>query len=370
MRIGIFLGSVGSNSGGPERHEIELVKNLASIDKVNRYHLLCLFGNGPERLVQQENFSTQILSPNIRSVSMLMSLPYHMKKYYADIWHATYVPPPFSPKEYIYTLVCSSMIELPELYPLAVRLRLVSLTKRAIKKAKLIICISDHIRQVVKDRFDVSDDRLEVVHLGVSEAFKPIEKSECRSFVKERYGIDKPYFLFSGRWEPRKNIVRIIQAYAKFKKETSSDIQLVFTGERTWSAKEADITIRDNNLENDIVDLGKSPVADLPFLYSGAVSLVYPSLWEGFGLPIVEGIAAGVPVITSNNSSMAEIGADAVLLVDPLSVESIAEAMYEIATDSELQKQLRLKGLERAKLFSWKRTAEKTMSIYERMVTT
>jgi len=366
MKIGMFLGSVGSDSGGPERHEIELVKNLAAIDKRNEYNILCLFNQGPERLVQQENFSVSSLTPDMRIVSMLTSLPYRMMKSPADVWHATYVPPPFSPSDYLFTLVCSSMIERPELYPPAVRMRLSVLTNRAIKKSKLIICISDHIRQVVKERYPVSDDRLEVVHLGVSETFQDLEKAKCHELVKEKYGIKKNYFLFSGRWEPRKNIVRIIKAFAQFKQETCSDIQLVFSGERTWSADEAFEAIREHKLENDIVDLGKSPVEELPFLYSGAVALVYPSLWEGFGLPIVEGMAAGIPVITSNNSSMAEIGAGAALLVEPYSIESIAQAMSDVALDQQLYESLRQKGLERAKLFSWKRTAEKTLAIYER----
>jgi len=367
MKIGMFLGSVGSNSGGPERHEIELVKNLAAIDNQNEYNLLCLFNKGPERLIQQENFSVQALSSDIRIITMLTSLPYQMMKNYADVWHATYIPPPFSPANYLFTLVCSSMIERPELYPPMVRMRLLALTNRAIKKSKLIICISDHIRQVVKERYPVSDDRLEVVHLGVSDAFQDLEKTKCYELVKKQYGIEKPYFLYSGRWEPRKNIVRIIKAFAQFKQETQSDIQLVFSGERTWSAEEAFKAIRDHKLENEVVDLGKSPVEELPFLYSGAVALVYPSLWEGFGLPIVEGMAAGIPVITSNNSSMAEIGADAALLVDPESIESIAQAMHDVATEPQLHESLCQKGLERAKQFSWRRTAEKTLAIYERM---
>ena len=368
MKIGMFLGSVGSDSGGPERHEIELVKSLAAIDKNNEYHLLCLFNKGPERLIQQENFSIKALGSNIRVLSMLTSLPYNMKKIRADLWHATYIPPPFSPCDYIFTLVCSSMFERPELYPPGVRFRLLALTERAIKKAKLIICISEHIKQVVQERYGVADDRLAVVYLGVSESFRPIEDSICKSRIKDLYGIQKPYFLFSGRWEPRKNIIRIIQAFARFKQQSQSDIQLVFTGERTWMADEADKIIRELKLENDIIDLGKSAVEELPFLYSGAVALVYPSLWEGFGFPIVEGMAAGVPVITSDNSSMAEVGAGAARFVNPLSVESIAEAMYELATDTELRTSLRERGLQRARIFNWHNTAVQTLNIYEKMV--
>ncbi|MDZ7784568.1 MAG: glycosyltransferase family 1 protein [Halioglobus sp.] len=174
-----------------------------------------------------------------------------------------------------------------------------------------------------------------------------------------------PDFLFSGRWEPRKNILRIIQAFAQFRAESKLDMQLVFTGERTWAAEEADNLIRKHALENDVVDLGKSSMDGLPQLYSGAVALAYPSLWEGFGLPIVEAMASGTPVITSNNSSMREIGDNAALLVDPQSVEAIAEAMYSIASDAVLQEKLREKGLARAEQFTWRRTAERTLALYQ-----
>ena len=217
MKIGMFLGSVGSNSGGPERYELELVKNLAAIDQTNEYELLTLFQTGSERLADQENFSVRALAPAIRPVSMLTSLPLQMLRSQSDVWHATYLPPPLSPKSYIYTLVCSSMIEHPELFPPAIRLRLTALTNRAIAKAELIVCISDHIRQVVRERYKVSEDRLAVTHLGASEVFRSLDKQVARRFVRDTYGIDRPYFLFSGRWEPRKNIVRIIKAFARFR---------------------------------------------------------------------------------------------------------------------------------------------------------
>ncbi|MEZ5567195.1 MAG: glycosyltransferase family 1 protein [Halioglobus sp.] len=366
MRIGMFLGSVGSDSGGPERYETELVKHLAAIDKNNQYELLTLFEKGPERLVQQENMSVRALTPGVRPVSMLTTLPLLMRRLRTDIWHATYVPPPFSPVPYLFTLVCSSMIEHPELFPPAIRLRLIALTRRAIAKSDLIVCISDHIRQVVRERFGVSEDRMAVTHLGASEAFQPLDKQSAQAFVAQTYGIHRPYFLFSGRWEPRKNIVRIIQAFAQFRAESGMDMQLVFSGERTWAAEEADAIIRQHGLQREVVDLGKSPMSELPQLYSGAVALAYPSLWEGFGLPIVESMAAGTPVITSANSSMQEIGGDAALLVDPESVDAIAEAMYSIASSSEVQERLREKGLARAAKFTWRNTAEQTLALYER----
>lgn len=368
MRIGLFLASAGSSSGGPERYEVELVRGLAARDTRNEYRLFCLFRGGPERIgVDAPNVRYEVLSPQVRVVSMLSSLPWKLWRRDLDVVHATFVPPPLTPRDYMFTLVCSSMFEHPEFYPPAIRARLLFLFGRAVRKAALILCISEHIRDYVRERFAIAEERLAVVYLGVNPAFRPIDDGECRRFLSDRYGIDQPYFLFSGRWEPRKNIARILEAFALYKRDSRSPLKMVFTGEHTWAAEEAEAVIAREGLGAEIIDLGKSPVDELPYLYAGAQALVYPSLWEGFGLPIVEAMAAGTPVITSNNSSMAEIGGDAALLVEPRSVEQIAEAMQRSVSDRRLRARLREKGLQRARRFSWERTAAETLAAYEQM---
>lgn len=367
MKIGLFLGSAGSRSGGPERYEVELVRALARLDQDNEYHLVCLMRSAPDLIgIDQANIAYHVLFPRSRVVSMLTSLPLKLASLDPKVVHATYIPPLAHPS-YMFTLVCSSMFEHPEFYPPAIRARLVFLMKRAVRKARLILCISEHIRNVIQDRFAVPEERVAVAHLGVSPAFRPFDRGASEAFLRERYALEAPYFLFSGRWEPRKNILRIIKAFAAFKRETRLATKLVFTGERTWAAEEADRLIAQEGLTSEVRDLGKSPVEELPILYSGAEALVFPSLWEGFGLPIVEAMAAGTPVITSNNSSMAEIGGDAALLVDPLSAEDIAGAMHRIVTDAEACDDLRRRGLERAARFTWERTAQQTLSAYRQM---
>lgn len=366
--IGLFVGSAGSASGGPERYETELLRAVAAMDKDNLYEIFCLFEGGPSTIgVVQDNFRYHTLWPSNRVVSMLTTLPVKLLGHRLDVLHATFIPPPITPHDYIFTLVCSSMFEHPEFYPLPIRLRLLALMGLAVRKAKLILCISKHIQDVVTDRFCLPADRTAVVHLAANTSFRPLPEADCKAFVRERYGIDTPYFLFSGRWERRKNVVRILEAFHRFKSETRSPLKLVMTGERTWAAKDAEETIRHNRMEDDIIDLGKSPVAELPYLYAGAEALVYPSLWEGFGLPIVEAMGTGTPVITSNTSSMAEIGGKAALLVDPHSIEDIAAAMHRMATDSKLRADLRTLGLERAKSFSWESTARQTLAAYRRI---
>jgi glycosyltransferase involved in cell wall biosynthesis len=368
MRIGLFAGSAGSNSGGPERYETELVRTLAAIDKVNEYEIFCLFGGGPTTIgVTQDNFRYHTLWPRYRPISMLTSLPVALLRHRLDVLHATFVPPPISPHRYAFTLVCSSMFEYPEAYPPAIRLRLRGLMGLAVRRAELIICVSRHIEDVIRERFAIAPERTAVVYLAASRQFRPIPEPECRAFLQRRYGIDGQYFLFSGRWEPRKNLVRILQAFDRFRRDTRLPHKLVLTGKQTWAARDVEDAIHKYHLADAIIDLGKSPVDELPYLYAGAAALVYPSLWEGFGLPLVEAMSAGTPVITANNTSMAEIGGDAALLVDPLSVEQIAAAMHRIATDPTLCGLLRDRGLQRAAAFGWETTARQTLAAYQRL---
>lgn len=369
-RIGLFFGSAGSNSGGPERYETELLRGLAAADSTNAYEVFCLFEGGPKKIgVTAPNVRYHVLQPQIRPLAMMTSLPLALRRHALDVLHATFLPPPLSPHPYMFTLVCSSMFERPDFYPPLIRARLLFLMGLAMKKSKLIVCISRHIKECIQERFGIAEERLAVVHLAASDRFVPIERASCAAFLKERYGIEGRYLLFSGRWERRKNIARILEAFDIFRRESRSGVKLVLTGERTWAAREAEEIIRTRDLAPDLVDVGKSPVDELPYLYAGAEALVYPSLWEGFGLPIVEAMRAGTPVITSNNTSMKEIGGDAALLVDPNSADEIAAAMHRIVAEPEFAQALRTRGLVRGQDFSWESTARQTMAAHERFLT-
>jgi len=368
MRIGILAAFAGRNAGGPETYEVELLRALAAVDQCNEYHVLCLSDKAPSAFgVRQQNVAYKVMWPPFRPVSLLTSVPAAMIRRGLDLVHATFMPPPISPTRYIFTMVCDSMFQHPEFYPAAIRWRLQGLTRLALRRAALTICISQSIRDNIRERFKVPEERLAVVHLGASPKFRPIPRPENLEFLDRTYGIRFPYFLFSGRWEPRKNLLRILQAFAQFKGRFPSEVKLVLTGLRTWWAPQADALISRLGIEGEVVDLGKSPVDELPFLYSGALALVFPSLWEGFGLPVVEAMACGTPVITSNVSSMPEVAGRAALLVDPYSISEITEAMCRIASDSSKRQELAAEGLKRATTFTWDRTARQTLDAYERI---
>jgi glycosyltransferase involved in cell wall biosynthesis len=368
MRISIFVASAGRASGGPEVYETGLLRGLAAIDKENEYHLLCLSPGARSSIgIDQENFHYHNLWPQIRPVSMLTSLPLQLMRRKSDVVHASFMPPPIKLQEYVFTLICYSMFQHPEFYPPAIRLRLCALMRWGVRTARLMLCISENVRDMFAEKFKLPLHRLVVTHLGVSPIFRPQPEKENRQSLKEIYGVDAPYFLFSGRWERRKNILGALKAFALFKKETGAPHKLVTTGSRTWAAREADAIIAREGLQREIIDVGKSPFKELPILYSGAEALIYPSFWEGFGLPIVEAMASGAPVITSNRSSMPEVAGGAALIVDPYSTTEIAEAMFRIISNDSLRASLRDKGLERAKFFTWERTAQRTLDAYRQM---
>jgi glycosyltransferase involved in cell wall biosynthesis len=304
------------------------------------------------------------LQPDVRVAAMLTSLPWTMSRTQPDIFYAPVIPPPFCPTKTIMSMPCSSLLHHPEFYPPLVRLRLRFLLHRAIRKAAKVICPSEHVRNAVLERLHVPIDRLAIIPPGITPLFHPIEENLRLAHLQELYGIRYPYFLFSGRWEHRKNLVRILEAFAQFKRTSRTEHRFVVTGGRSWNTGEAQRVIQRLRLQDVVVDLGKTPVEELPYLYGGADALVYASLWEGFGLPIVEAMACGTPVITSNTAAMPETAGGATLLVDPYSIEDIAESMRRIASDIRLRDHLRERGLERSKLFSWTKTASLTADLY------
>lgn len=369
MKVGLFVAFAGRNCGGPEVFECEVIRSLVQIEPRNEYHLYCLDGRAPEVIgVQADNVIYHVLQPANRVVSMFTSLPLAVARTQPDVFHGMVIPPPIIPRNLVCMLACSSLFYHPTFFPLPQRLRLKFLLYRAMPRSARVICVSKHVQDAMLDKFDIAQSRLPVIYPGVNKLFRPLPEEEKRKFVRERYGIDHPYFLFSGRWEQRKNVARTLQAFAKFNERSKTGHKLVLSGQRTWASREADQVISQLRLQNAIVDLGKTHVDELPFLYGAADAVLYASLWEGFGLPIVEGMACGTPVITSNLAAMPETAGGAALLVDPHSTESIAEGMQQIAGDSTLRARLSARGLKRASSFTWENTVRKTLDVYEEVV--
>jgi len=239
------------------------------------------------------------------------------------------------------------------------------LIRAATLRADKVLVDSYSVKNELMDRLKVPEEKIHVVPLGVSPGYRVVDNRNLIKSVKEKYGIKKDYILQVGNIEPRKNLPRLFNAFSLVKEKTNNSYQLVNVGKKGWLYKEIFEMLNKYGLQEDIIFTEYVPEEDLVLLYNGAELLAYPSLYEGFGLPILEAMSCGTPVITSNVSSMPEVAGKAALLIDPLNGEEIAWAIHKVLTDTELKNRLKNSGLERTAFFSWEKTARQTLEVYQ-----
>jgi glycosyltransferase involved in cell wall biosynthesis len=211
-------------------------------------------------------------------------------------------------------------------------------------------------------------EKVSVVPLAAPATFAPVRDDNELQRVRQTYGIDRDYILSVGSIQPRKNLRRLIEAYSLLRHAIPEGKlpQLVLVGKNAWLFDETLRSLADTNIGSSIILTGYVPESDLPALYSGALCFIYPSYFEGFGLPPLEAMKCGAPVIVGNQTSLPEVVGDAALMIDPFDVNAIAGAIKKVIMDSNFRSELRVKGLERAKVFDWKETARQTLAVYEK----
>jgi glycosyltransferase involved in cell wall biosynthesis len=227
---------------------------------------------------------------------------------------------------------------------------------RFIKKAKHIITVSEFSKNDICERFQVDKKDVSIAYNGSSEGFAPLMEKKQEK-VRKKYAAGKQFFLFVGLVHPRKNLLRTIEAFTLFKRKTESDLKLLIVGSTKYMTEDVKKVYEHSEVKNDIFFCGRLPDSELKKVTASALAQVYVSLFEGFGIPILEAMNCETPVITSTTSSMPEVGGDAVLYADPYSVESISEAMIKIFKDEKLRKSLIKKSGEQRTKFSWDKTA-------------
>ncbi len=235
------------------------------------------------------------------------------------------------------------------------------------EKANRLVTVSEYSRKDIVQNFDIPVDKISIVHNGVSSRFKPLDEATIKQ-TRERFAAGQPYFIFVGSIHPRKNLENILQAYLQFKEKTNAPVKFVVVGSQMYKSTKQKLSDNIRLMKDDILFVGRQDMETLSLILGSALALTYVSLYEGFGIPILEGFQAGVPVITSDVTSMPEVAGDAAILVNPLSVNEIAGAMTRVWGNSDLRSQLVTKGKDRVKAFSWDLSAEKFWGVVEMLM--
>ncbi len=284
--------------------------------------------------------------------------------YRADLFHATnYVAPAFD-GTVIVTVHDLSFLRYPEAHPPE---RLAWLSKGlpdTLKRAGRIIVDSQFTKNELISLLDVQSERITVVYLGASQEYRPKDNDELSLKLKEFDLEPKGYILSVGTLEPRKNILSLLQAYELLPDSLKTRWPLVVVGMQEWKEQNISRHIEALTQSGNIRALGYIPDDKLTYVYAGAAIFIYPSLYEGFGLPPLEAMASGVPVIASNRSSLPEVVGDSGVLIDPEDIDSLAQAIDSLLNDREKHDRMVEKGLKQAKKFTWKECAENTFSVY------
>jgi len=241
-------------------------------------------------------------------------------------------------------------------------------TPYIVEEVSHIITVSHYSKSDIQKYFGVEDDRITVTHLAADPIFKPLNRENAKRVIFNKYGVDKKYVLYLGGFSQRKNIARLIKAFKNVILEKEEVINLLILGEHSRSYKELWKLTEDMELCDYVKFLNFVPTADLPYFYNGAEVFVYPSLYEGFGLPPLEAMQCGTPVVTSNVSSIPEIVGDACLLADPYSIDSIAASIIKLLSDTDEWHRYSLMGIEKSKEYSWQKTALETLEVYKKCI--
>ncbi|RXE55921.1 glycosyl transferase family 1 [Methanoculleus taiwanensis] len=266
----------------------------------------------------------------------------------------------------IITVYDTTPVLFPETFTKGTLLRYKILFSKSISSSDMVISISNSTKQDLIRYFHVPEDKITVIHLAADDCYQVLPHSAIQIF-RDRYKLDYPFILYVGTLEPRKNLSTVIKAFYQLKKEGLKH-KLVIAGGKGWKYNTIFQLVSDLNLEKDVCFTGYVPKNDLPALYNAADVFVYPSLYEGFGLPPLEAMACGCPVITSNTSSLPEVVGDAGIMINPHDYEKLAEAIDSVLSGVELKKQLSKMGQARAAEFSWKRCAKETCKVYNDLI--
>ncbi len=356
---------------------LELIRNLQHLDKKNEYFVFVKPDEDESCLQETANFKIIKIEGNNYLYWEQVLLPRAAKKYGCELLHCTSnTAPVYCSTPLIVTLHDIIYLEGRNLLSKGFTMyqRIGNLYRRkvvpiALKNSRKIITVSGYEQEIIRNFFNWPDDgHLKVVYNGVNDYFKPIYDDQILSDVKKRYLLPDHYFFFLGNTDPKKNTMNVLKAYAGYIKRNGPTHKLVMVDYEQEALALLLDKISTPELVNQIHLTGYVVNSDLPAIYNQSDLFLYPSLRESFGIPILEAMACGIPVITSTTSSMPEVAGDAALMVDPYNPDEIAMAIEQMTSDPTLRQRLRMAGFKQASQFSWPKMAADVQEIYEEAI--
>ena len=361
MLIGIDASrSVAQERTGTENYSLNLIRYLLALESDHHYRLY--FNRLPSRESRITNHELRIM--HFPRLWTHLRLSWEMARRPPDLLFVpAHVLPVVHPRRSVVTVHDLGYLYYPEAHSLLDRLYLDLSTRYNARAATHLVADSSATKRDLIERYGTAPDKITVVYPGYDDTvFQPVRDEKAIGAVKAKYGIAGDYILFVGTLQPRKNLTRLIEAYWKLK---VGSWKLVIAGKKGWLYREIFQQVEKLGLEGKVVFTGYVPEGDLPALLSGARLFVFPSLYEGFGLPVLEALACGIPVVCSNVSSLPEVAGDAAVLVDPLDVEEMTAALERGLRDEELRAELIERGFQQVGKFSWERCARETLNVLE-----
>lgn len=372
MQIAIDLRGAHSQKTGIGVYASCLSKHLLEVDGANQYYNIILQDQIDSFPCDKANLNLWITRVSgeqrlLREPWEFIYLPWKLWNNKIDVYHGPGYSIPFLAN-------CATVVTIHDLNTFLFShtnswlsdLRSKPLILLSAKKATLIITDSGSTKSDIVSILKVPEEKVRVVHLAPDKRFITYKKQDkLEQETKKKYGIRGRFILFVGSLNPRKNLSSLVKAFHIFSQRHTYDYQLVVVGKKEWCYDEIFRAVRTLMIEDKVVFTGYVNDSELPALYSAASLTVYPSVYEGFGFPILESMACGTPVVASNISSIPEVAGDAAILVDPTNVNELASAIHSVLTDVNLRQTLTCKGLERARSFSWQETACNTLKVYQ-----
>jgi glycosyltransferase involved in cell wall biosynthesis len=338
---------------------------LLRIDRENKY---IVFYNDPSHLGRFPA-AKEIVLPGKQPVARLwrehVALPLACRRERVDILHCPKSAIPyFAPCPTVVTLHDLIPLKHPETEKFAAQMYWRLQIPIAARRSNFIITDSEHARQEILADFGLPPEKVKAIMLGFDPRMSNRREAASGEAIRTKYGLPSDYLLYVGTIQPRKNLDTLIQAFNHLKRNGSTGLKLVIVGRKGWLYERLFAGIKESNLESEIIFTGFVPDEELPYIYDCARVFVYLSLFEGFGLPPLEAMACGVPVITSDTTSLPEVVGDAGITVPPTDVAAVEDALMRVLTDPALAARMRDTGLSRAQLFSWEAAARETLDVY------